>query len=371
MDAELIFIVGIVLVVLLGPWVLLWRGAVVRKRQREEEQEQRRSALARISALERTVQALRAQRAGATAEEAAGKAERAEPETSVTPPLRASSTAPPVVQTQPAFGEPARPADRVFQGQTPDSFPIPQQPIPPTIKPISVRAPSFGATQSMPSLTDRVKNSLDVEEVLGTNWLHKLGIVILVLGVAFFLAYQLKTLGPAGKVLVGLLSGGALLGAGVWFERGDRYRVLARGGIGGGWATLFFTTYAMYHVAAAKILSSQIADLVLMLAVAAAMVAHTLRYRSQVVTALAFLLAFLTVTISHSDVYSLSAGRYSRRAWWLSSGGCGGLRWKSWGLWRAISTTICGCGTSSSRCMGNGILFRNLRRARESCRCIG
>jgi len=48
--------------------------------------------------------------------------------------------------------------------------------------------------------------------------------------------------------------------------------------------------------------------LILMLAVAAAMVVHTLRYRSQVVTGLAFLLAFLTVTISHSNVYSLSAG---------------------------------------------------------------
>jgi uncharacterized membrane protein len=308
MDAELIFIIGIVLVVLLGPWALVWRGAVVRKRQRDEEQEQWRSALARISALERTVQALRVQRAGATAEEAAGKAERADSEASVTPPLRASSTAPPVTQTQPAFGEPTRTAEPVLQGQTPDSSSIPQRLIPPTIKPISVLEPSFGATKSMPSLTDRVKKSLDVEEVLGTNWLNKLGIVILVLGVAFFLAYQLKTLGPAGKVLVGLLSGGALLGAGVWFERGDRYRALARAGIGGGWAILFFTTYAMYHVAAAKILSSQITDLVLMLAVAAAMVAHTLRYRSQAVTALAFLLAFLTITISHSDVYSLSAG---------------------------------------------------------------
>ena len=143
---------------------------------------------------------------------------------------------------------------------------------------------------------------------MGTNWLNKLGIVILVLGVAFFLAYQLKTLGPAGKVLVGFMTAAVMLGAGVWFDRGERYRILARAGIGGGWALLFFTTFAMYHVPAAQVLTSQALDLVLMLAVAAAMVAHTLRYRSQVVTGLAFLLAFLTVTISHSNVYSLSAG---------------------------------------------------------------
>ncbi len=144
--------------------------------------------------------------------------------------------------------------------------------------------------------------------MLGTNWLNKLGVAMVVLGIAFFLAYQLRTLGPAGKVLVGFATGGVMLAAGIWFDRKERYRILARAGIGGGWALLFFTTYAMYHVPAAQILSSQAIDLVLMLAVAAAMVAHTLRYRSQVVTGLAFLLAFLTVSISHSNVYSLAAG---------------------------------------------------------------
>ena len=38
------------------------------------------------------------------------------------------------------------------------------------------------------------------------------------------------------------------------------------------------------------------------------MVLHTLRYRSQVTTGLAFLLAFLTLTISQVTVYSLIAG---------------------------------------------------------------
>ncbi len=45
-----------------------------------------------------------------------------------------------------------------------------------------------------------------------------------------------------------------------------------------------------------------------MLAVALAMVVHTLRYRSQVVTGIAFLLAYGTVALSNDDVYSLSAG---------------------------------------------------------------
>jgi Predicted membrane protein (DUF2339) len=158
------------------------------------------------------------------------------------------------------------------------------------------------------SLFQNFKSAVDIEEMLGTNWLNKIGISLLVLGVAFFLALKLKTLGPGGKVLVGYAVGLLILGAGIWFERLDRYRILARAGVGGGWALTFFVTYAMYHVGAARVLSSQTIDLVLMLVVAAAMVWHTLRYKSQVVTGLAFLLAFATVTISHEKVYSLTAG---------------------------------------------------------------
>ena len=147
-----------------------------------------------------------------------------------------------------------------------------------------------------------------MEEALGANWLNKIGIVLVVLGVASFLAYQLRQVGPAGKVLVGVLVSLTLLGGGIFMERKPGYRILGRAGIGGGWALCFFTAYAMYHVEATRVFPSQAPDLLLMLVVATAMVAHTLRYRSQVVTGLAFLLAFSTLTISQVSVYSLTAG---------------------------------------------------------------
>src|SRR5437879_12571726 len=121
-----------------------------------------------------------------------------------------------------------------------------------------------------------------------TNLLKKLRIAILVLGLSFFLAYQLKNLGPAGKVLVGAIVSAAMLGTGLWFERSDRYRILARAAIGGGWALLFFDTYAAYHVPPAHALASQGVDLVLMLLVAAPMPCSTWRYRSQTATRVAF-----------------------------------------------------------------------------------
>ncbi len=312
---SIVIVGGIVLFVLLGPWVLVWRVTVSRKREREEDQGQRRELASRVSALERTVQKLQAQSPSPASEEAA-------PKTSDRPAVapyapQPSSPSIPLPSPSPVVVEPAasvrvaenwvRRRDAESAETAPSSTTdrvIPPAHTPDTPQPQA----SFTETEPVLSLADQFKSSLDVEEMLGTNWLNKLGIVILVLGVAFFLAYQLKTLGPAGKVLVGFVTSGVMLAAGIWFDRKERYRILARAGIGGGWALLFFTTYAMYHIPAAHVLSSQAADLVLMLAVAAAMVAHTLRYRSQVVTGLAFLLAFLTVTISHSNVYSLSAG---------------------------------------------------------------
>jgi len=165
-------------------------------------------------------------------------------------------------------------------------------------------APVFSPTLTAAETSKKI---LSMEEMLGANWLNKLGVIILVIGVALFLAYQLKTLGPAGKILVGYAVGVGLLGAGLLFEKREAYRILARAGIGGGWALLYFTTYAMHHVEAARIIDSQAVDLVLLLIVAAAMMAHTLRYQTQVVTGLAFLLGFATVTVSHVNVYSLLA----------------------------------------------------------------
>jgi len=153
-----------------------------------------------------------------------------------------------------------------------------------------------------------MKSVFALEETLGTNWLNKLGITILVLGLALFGIYELGQLGPAGKVGLSYVVSLALLAGGMFFERRERYRVLGHTLIGGGWALLFFTTYALNHVRAMRVMDSAGADLVLMLVVALAMVLHTLRYRSQVVTGIAFLLAYWTVSLSQDDVYSLASG---------------------------------------------------------------
>ncbi len=182
---------------------------------------------------------------------------------------------------------------------------------PPTPQRVPPFVPRFGsAPEEASQPTSPEKHSLSLEERLGANWLNKLGIVILVIGVTFFLAYQLHTLGPLGKTSVGYVISVTLLVGGLLLERRKKYQVFARAGIGGGWALAFFVTYAMYHVAATHVLSSQPVDLVLMMLVAVGMIWHSLFYKSQVVTSLAFLLAFCTVGISNVTVFSLVAGLF-------------------------------------------------------------
>jgi uncharacterized membrane protein len=151
------------------------------------------------------------------------------------------------------------------------------------------------AGPSGPGIFQRLRSLLKFEELLGTNWMAKIGALILVLGVAYGLNLVLQAYGPVGKVTLGWLLGAALLGAGIFFESRERYRIIARAGVAAGWAIVFFTAFAMNHVAAARVLSSEVADLGLMFLVAAGMVLHTLRYRSQVATGLAFLSAFAAI----------------------------------------------------------------------------
>ena len=212
-------------------------------------------------------------------------------------PTPAIPTRPPAEVTPPTPAPPPSPGARVTA--------------PPQHAAFHASAPAaHPAAASVPKATsqERMKSVFALEEILGRNWLNKIGIVLIVLGVAYFGIKELGQLGPWGKVALSYVISFALLGGGIFLEKRDRYRVFSYPSIGGGWSLLFWTTYALNHVSAMRVLDSLSADLILMLAVALAMVVHTLRYRSQVVTGIAFLLAYGTVALSNDDVYSLSAG---------------------------------------------------------------
>lgn len=315
-------------IVLLTVWsVYRWvHGRMQRQRDAEEIErlsksvsrlESRNRDLAkletRVDELARKLDTASAERAGAPA----ASRESAKPAEARVP-MRAEGT-PEIAKASPAPATPSEPDDTAAVKAAPPPpavKPSAPQPIAAATEPSAVprwpgsprQAPPPLSPPPRPAPVSARELSAQLEETLGTNWLNKLGIIALVIGIALFLAYKFPSLSNAGKVGLGYVVSALILGTGIYLERSDRYRLFSRALIGGGWALTFFVTYAMHFVPYTRVIDRQWIDLVLLLAVAAAMVAHTLRYDSQVVTGLAFLLAFTTVAISQNTIYSLSAG---------------------------------------------------------------
>ncbi len=171
-------------------------------------------------------------------------------------------------------------------------------------------------------MRDRMKAISALEDALGTNWFAKLGGIMVVIGVTTIGLYKLQSFGAAGKAIVSYLVAFLLLVGGIFLEKRDRYQLLGRVGIGCGWALLFGTTYGIHSFPAMRVLDSLVLDCILLLVVAVAMAAHTLRYKSQFVTGLSFLLGYTTVALSFSEIPSGSlSGANESTVYGLVAGG--------------------------------------------------
>jgi|GEM_PF-1895522 len=152
------------------------------------------------------------------------------------------------------------------------------------------------------------KVSLSMEEKVGANWFVKIGAVMMFAGIVWAGNFVWGTLHEPGRVFLLYVFGVAMLWLGIGLEKRDNYLILGRSLLGMGWAVLFFTTYAMYHAPATKVLDSLAIDMFLMLGVMVAMVIHTLKYDSQLVTGFAFLLGFFAISVNHGSGTDGTAG---------------------------------------------------------------
>lgn len=161
----------------------------------------------------------------------------------------------------------------------------------------------------IPARPPKKKITFSMEETFGRNWLPRLGITMLVVGVAMWAASKFGSLflNPAVQVALCYLGGFAILAGGIFLERKENFRVLGRAMIGGGWAIVFFFTFAIGNIEHFQFVPIKV-DLFLMVLVAGVMVWHTLKYNSQLVTGCAFLLGFTAVAIGHTSALSMLAG---------------------------------------------------------------
>ena len=183
----------------------------------------------------------------------------------------------------------------------PETRPAPAPPPPAPAPPL----PDAFRPMFQPVAAPVHRTSEEWEALIGGNWVNKIGVFVAVIGIALLLNYAYTQLGAAGRVSLSLGASFAMLAAGVIFERREKYRTFSYGLIGGGWAALYTTVYAMYAIPAAKVLDNAFAATILLLAVAAGMIVHSLKYRSQTVTGLAYFLAFVTLAIAEVTTFSV------------------------------------------------------------------
>lgn len=199
---------------------------------------------------------------------------------------------PPATPPPPIFVPMPEPEPVFVRVPEPPVF-VPPPPPPPPPTPIFLEEPDPAPVEVKEAWESRI----------GGNWLNKLGALLLVIGIALFLGYSFAHMGPAGRSAAGVAISLALLATGVKTERNETYRLFSRGLIAAGWASLYFTAYAMTSLDAAKVIDSPIAAVLLQVAVAAGMVMHSLKYKVESLTALAFASVYAALAISPMNTF--------------------------------------------------------------------
>ena len=156
--------------------------------------------------------------------------------------------------------------------------------------------------KEVPKKKSKQKDS-NFEADFGQKWLGKIGILALVLGIAFFIKYAFDNqwIGHLARILLGVAIGIALIVGGEFFSRKEKYSNWSMTLIGGGLAIVYFSVYAAYHFEEYRIATgiSQIADILLLIAVVVFATIYSLKKDSQIIAGESFFLGFVTSLLSN------------------------------------------------------------------------
>lgn len=145
------------------------------------------------------------------------------------------------------------------------------------------------------------KGKSDLEANIGKKWLPKIGIISIVLGVAFFVIYaiQNKWIGPTGQIALGALAGVVLIALGEIFYRKE-YENYGLTLVGGGFAIIYFAMFAAYRFYGDAINISLPVDVASLSIIIMAAVYFSIRYDSKIIAAEAFFLGYAVPLLTSS-----------------------------------------------------------------------
>lgn len=151
------------------------------------------------------------------------------------------------------------------------------------------------------------KKKFNLEEWLGKYALSCAGVLSLVLGLVFFVVNYSRDIGAWGKLAIAGVVSFSLIAAGHYLSVTAKYRKWAMFSVGGGWAVLFFSVFAAFHVEAVKVIDNPVLALVLLLTVGGFMIFEAVSFRSRIMILSSYLFAYLAVMTTNVTLYSLAA----------------------------------------------------------------
>jgi uncharacterized membrane protein len=169
------------------------------------------------------------------------------------------------------------------------------EPVIPTIKKElkEVPAPSYEPMHEVREtwMQKWLRNNPDMEKFIGENLVNKIGIAVLVLGIAFFVKYAIDKnwINEVGRVAIGLFCGAVLTGLAHYLR--NSYRSFSSVLAGGGIAVFYFTiafAFHQYH------LVSQTAAFLIMVVITAFAIALSVLYDKLELAVIAAVGGFIT-----------------------------------------------------------------------------
>lgn len=131
-------------------------------------------------------------------------------------------------------------------------------------------------------------NLKTTEEKLVSVWFARIGILLFVFGIAFFIKYSFEFFSPTIRVVMGCVIGLLLFLLSYVIRK--NYATYSQVLIGGGGLTLYFSVFSGYHFYS---LFSSTTAFILFVLISSAMIALSVAYNAQVISVISIIFAFI------------------------------------------------------------------------------
>lgn len=181
---------------------------------------------------------------------------------------------------------------------------------PTTEPPPIVTTPSVPTPPREPDPGPESTAAEPLELQVGTYWMSRIGMGILLTGLVFLGNYAyhqlIGLLGPGGKLSLLALVGAAMAAGGLKLEQArESMRNLGRVFLGGGAAVIYYAGYAAHFITGLRVIESPIVGGLLLLLIAGGIVWFAERRKAQAVATIAVLLSYYTSAINPIGLFTL------------------------------------------------------------------